>query len=147
MDNKYFEEEWTSHLIDILTFHVASGNITSGDLVEGAPVPMLNMESANITSLDPPMINNAVIEAPDLVASNGVVHVIDEVLLPFSAINSIADVAIAEEDFSTLTSLLGLADLVDTLAGDGPFTVFAPTNAGEFHRDSLTSLKPNCSLG
>ena len=131
MDNKYFEEAWASHLIDILTFHVASGNITSADLVVGAPVPMVNMESANITSVNPPMINGAGIETPDLMASNGVVHVIDEVLLPFSATNSIVDVALANDDFSTLTSLLGLADLAETLSGEGPFTVYAPTNAGK----------------
>lgn len=108
-----------------------SGNITSADLVAGAPVPMVNMESANITSLDPPMINGAEIETPDLMASNGVVHVINQVLLPDSATNSIVDVALANEDFITLTDLLVLADLTDTLSGEGPFTVFAPTNAGE----------------
>ena len=131
IDPKYLEEEWSSHLIDILTYHVAVGNITSADLAVGATVDMFNMESANITSLDPPVINEADIDAVDLFADNGVVHVIDEVLLPSSALNSIVDVA-SSDDFSTLASLLSLADLVETLQEEGPFTVFAPTNAGKF---------------
>jgi uncharacterized surface protein with fasciclin (FAS1) repeats len=41
---------------------------------------------------------------------------------------TIVDIAIANEDFTTLVAAVTAAGLVDTLAGDGPFTVFAPTN-------------------
>jgi uncharacterized surface protein with fasciclin (FAS1) repeats len=42
---------------------------------------------------------------------------------------NIVETAIATEDFSTLVAALTAADLVDTLSSEGPFTVFAPTNA------------------
>ena len=62
----------------------------------------------------------------DIKASNGYVHVIDEVLLP----PDIVDAAIANSNFTQLTAALGAAsgDLVSVLKGDGPFTVFAPVN-------------------
>jgi transforming growth factor-beta-induced protein len=61
----------------------------------------------------------------DLMASNGVIHVIDKVLLP----NSIVDLASNNSTFSILVEALVKAELVSTLSGAGPFTVFAPTNA------------------
>jgi uncharacterized surface protein with fasciclin (FAS1) repeats len=42
---------------------------------------------------------------------------------------TIVDVAVSDPQFSTLVTALKAAGLVDTLAGKGPFTVFAPTNA------------------
>merc|ERR1712194_175765 len=61
-------------------------------------------------------------------ASNGVVHVIDQVLLPTSITSNIVDIASGAAPFSTLVSLVVAADLAETLNGEGPFTVFAPTN-------------------
>merc|ERR1719162_2480436 len=70
-------------------------------------------------------------------ASNGVVHVINEVLLPPSLLassaptRSIVELAIATPALSTLVSVLtspGFEGVLDALSGDGPFTVFAPTN-------------------
>merc|ERR1719181_740774 len=76
------------------------------------------------------MINDAKVTAADVMASNGVIHVIDKVLLPPTPepTQSIVDIALADPNFSTLVEALTKADLVDTLSGDGPFTVFAPTN-------------------
>jgi transforming growth factor-beta-induced protein len=54
-----------------------------------------------------------------------VIHKIDAVLLP----PTVVDLAIANSDFSTLVAAVVKADLVDALSADGPFTVFAPTNA------------------
>ncbi len=62
----------------------------------------------------------------DIAASNGVIHVIDRVLLPP---NNIATIATMTPELSTLVTALDAADLVETLDGEGPFTVFAPTNA------------------
>jgi transforming growth factor-beta-induced protein len=65
----------------------------------------------------------------DIMASNGIVHVIDGVLIPPSMqLPSIVEIATSDDDFSTLVGALQAADLVTTLEGDGPFTVFAPTN-------------------
>lgn len=51
---------------------------------------------------------------------------------------TIVDVAVGNEDFSTLVTALKAADLVSALQGDGPFTVFAPTNTAFAKIDSKT---------
>lgn len=93
-----------------------------------ATAETLNGEFLTVTSLDPVQINEVDVILPDVSTSNGVIHAIDEVLLPTSATNSIVDLALADENVSTLVELLTSAGLVETLQGDGPFTVFAPSN-------------------
>jgi transforming growth factor-beta-induced protein len=61
-------------------------------------------------------------------ASNGVIHVIDAVLDPDEAPKDIVDTAAADDRFETLVTAVGAADLVAALKGEGPFTVFAPTD-------------------
>jgi transforming growth factor-beta-induced protein len=69
-------------LTPILTYHVVSGNVLSTQLSEGA-VPTLNGESLSVSLSPAPEINGtAKIIATDVQASNGVIHVIDNVLLP-----------------------------------------------------------------
>jgi transforming growth factor-beta-induced protein len=121
--------EYLPHLIDLLTYHVVAGQVMSTDLSLGLMPEMINGEMTNVTSLDPPMINQATLTAADLTADNGVVHVIDQVLLPASATNTIVDLAVGSPDlFSTLVDLVVAAGLAETLSTGGPFTVFAPTN-------------------
>jgi uncharacterized surface protein with fasciclin (FAS1) repeats len=78
-------------------------------------------------------INDATIVATDIPASNGVIHVIDAVILPpveaAADLVDIVDTAVRAGDFTTLVQALQLAGLEETLRGTGPFTVFAPTNA------------------
>jgi len=72
------------------------------------------------------MINKtASVTAADVDVKNGVIHVIDEVLLP----PSVVDLALANDSFSILVQAVLKAGLVETLSGTGPFTIFAPTNA------------------
>jgi transforming growth factor-beta-induced protein len=78
-------------------------------------------------------INDSQVVITDIETSNGVIHVIDSVLLPPAEEGAmmektIVDVAIADGRFNTLAAALTAADLVDTLKGEGPFTVFAPTD-------------------
>merc|ERR1711918_243267 len=74
-------------------------------------------------------INDATVTTANVAASNGVVHIIDTVLLPPSApTQNIVQVAAATPDLSTLVDALGAAALIDTLKSTGPFTVFAPSN-------------------
>jgi transforming growth factor-beta-induced protein len=61
----------------------------------------------------------------DVDVKNGVIHVIDKVLLP----PSVVDLALANDSFSILVQAVVKAGLVETLSGSGPFTIFAPTNA------------------
>merc|ERR1711976_92222 len=66
----------------------------------------------------------------DNLASNGVAHIIDGVMLPpaKSPTVTIVDIAESQKDLSTLVAAVVAGDLVDTLSGKGPFTLFAPTN-------------------
>ena len=88
------------------------------------------------------MVNNATVVAADIEASNGVIHVIDTVLLPpapesdpedadaideSEAPGTIVEVAVGSGAFPTLVAAAQAAGLVDVLSGEGPFTVFAPT--------------------
>jgi transforming growth factor-beta-induced protein len=121
------QPEWILHLQDVLTYHVVAGVVESSTLTNGQVVTMLNGEPATVTiSMGIVSINDASVVAADVAASNGIAHVIDGVLTPSFLSRTVADLG---EDYSTLASLLAAADLVSALQGDGPFTVFAPTNA------------------
>lgn len=88
-------------------------------------------------------VNKSAVSLTDVMASNGVIHVLDQVILPLTEkgepTQSIVDVALANPDFSTLVTALSAADLVDTLADETQtFTVFAPTNAAFAKIESMT---------
>ena len=74
---------------------------------------------------DKVFINGAQVILTDMKACNGVIHVIDSVLLPPQ---DIVDTAVADGRFKTLAAALHAGGLVETLKGEGPFTVFAPTD-------------------
>ena len=71
-------------------------------------------------------VDGANVVKTDIACSNGVIHVIDSVILP--ADKDIVDTAVAAGSFKTLAAALTAAGLVETLKGEGPFTVFAPTD-------------------
>ncbi|MCX2719997.1 fasciclin domain-containing protein [Lentiprolixibacter aurantiacus] len=139
-------DEEKAILVDILTYHVVAGAAAfSTDLTDGQQIPTVQGESLSINLKDNTVhvvdvtgINASVV-IPDVEASNGVVHVIDKVLLPQSALDAIAalslknivEIAVATNDLKFLVASLKLvnAGLVEALSGEGPFTVFAPTNA------------------
>lgn len=68
-------------LKDILLYHVAPGRVTSADLKDGQKIKTVEGSKVKV-SLDPVRVNNAKVVQPDIMASNGVIHVIDKVLLP-----------------------------------------------------------------
>ena len=78
----------------------------------------------------------------DIVTANGVVHVIDAVLLPEVFPKSVAEVVINSDDHETLETAVIAADLAETLSGEGPFTLFAPTDDafGMVDPDALADL-------
>ena len=179
-------------LTSILTYHVVPGKVESTDLVNG-PVTTVNGADVEINLDDGVKVNDSNVIIPDVPACNGVIHVIDAVLLPptpeaapepedamsmppadpcifcpngvddpaavlpvpggescgqastFAAglaasdpqctivllaentcckPKNIVEIAAGNEDFSTLVAAVTAAGLVDTLSGDGPFTVF-----------------------
>jgi len=95
-----------------------AAKLTSAETVAMLPITIK-------AEMDKVMINNATVVLADVVASNGVIHVIDTVLLPPS---DIVDTAVADGRFTTLVAAVQAAGLVDTLKSKGPFTVFAPTD-------------------
>jgi transforming growth factor-beta-induced protein len=117
-------------LASILTYHVVGDKVYSNNLSSGV-VASLNTNSPDKEALSllvkvggDVMINNAKVTTADVMASNGVIHVIDKVLLP----PTVVDIATYSDDFSSLVSAVVKADLAGPLSGEGPFTVFAPTN-------------------
>jgi transforming growth factor-beta-induced protein len=114
-------------LTAIHTYHVVSGDaVRSTELVDGGVVQTLNGAPAQVGQKDGAMINDAKVTTADVVASNGVIHVIDAIILPPE--KDIVETAIAAGTFTALAGALTDAGLVETLQGDGPFTVFAPTD-------------------
>ena len=123
------EPENVADLQRILTYHVASGVATAEDVIalDGWYIETLGGEIVWIEVVGGKVILNGVAEVlvTDVKTSNGIVHVIDTVLVP----KDIVETAV-EAGFSTLAFALGEAGLVDAVsAPNGPFTVFAPTNA------------------
>ena len=115
---------------DILTYHVLAGTVLSTDLAPTQTVTMLNGDEATVTSMDGTvMINDATVTMADISTDNGVVHVIDAVILPPVETTTVADIIAGSDDHFVLNAVLDSTGLDETLAGEGPFTVFAPTDA------------------
>ena len=112
-------------LRSILMYHVVDGRVMANAVVNMDSAVSLTGQLLSIDTKDGVKIDNASVIKADIECSNGVIHVIDSVLLP----KNIVEFASATADFSTLVAAVQAAGLVDVLAGDGPFTVFAPTNA------------------
>ena len=122
-------DEENATLVDILTYHVVSGSVLSTALTDGLTATALNGDDVTFTvNADGVKVNDANVVTADVAASNGVVHVIDKVLMPPADLVDIPTIATGTGVHDSLVAALSKADLVTTLQGDGPFTVFAPTD-------------------
>jgi transforming growth factor-beta-induced protein len=130
-------------LTDILLYHVVEGTVMAADAMMLDSAETLLGESVAISVADNTVkINDATVIIADVAAENGVIHVIDAVLLPPTEVmaeeteetaaavteSDLVDIAVADGRFETLAAAVTAAGLVDTLKGEGPFTVFAPTD-------------------
>ena len=116
----------TGALADILLYHVVAGEVTSGDLSEG-PVTTLNGDQVSVVFNGGNIfINGALVSVADIMTDNGVVHVIDAVMLP--PVTTVVDIVVNSPDHNILEAAVIAAELADDLSGDGPFTLFAPTD-------------------
>lgn len=112
-------------LIQLLTYHVVPGRIDAAHVVKinsaasvaGPSISIVNKNNAV-------MVDNANVVATDISCTNGLIHIIDSVIMP----RDIVDTAVSAGSFNTLVAAVKAAGLVETLKGDGPFTVFAPTD-------------------
>jgi len=125
----------------ILTYHVVPGEVMAADVVGLDSARTVNGQRIDIqVENGVVMVDNAEVVATDVQCSNGVIHVIDEVILPST--DDIIDTALSAGQFGTLATALRSAGLVEALRGDGPFTVFAPTDAAfdKLPEGALSSL-------
>ncbi len=115
-------------LQSILTYHVVAGDVRAADVVKLNFASTLNGQRVDIVVDEGTvMIDGATVQTTDIVCKNGVIHVIDSVILPNT--NDVVETAVENGNFKTLAAALEAANLVATLQGEGPFTVFAPTDA------------------
>lgn len=114
-------------LAAILTYHVIAGKVMSQDVVKLESAKTVQGNEVKIKVGDKGVtFDKANLVKADIECSNGVIHVIDSVLIPSDP--DIVDTAVANGNFKTLAAALTAAELIDTLKGDGPFTVFAPND-------------------
>ena len=114
----------------IITYHAVSGTVLSSSLSAGVVNTVAELSlvvgtegGVTLNGGNAVVIGGATVTTADVTADNGVVHVIDRVLLP----PTVADLA-RYAGLTELGAAVEAAGLTETLSGEGPFTVFAPTN-------------------
>jgi len=116
-------------LVDILGYHVVVGEVPSSAVSNGQVV-MANGEKAilQVNGDGGVIIQGAGVIETDFMASNGIIHVIDSVMLPPSGNENIVEAITAAGNFSTLLQAAADTGAAATLLGEGPFTLFAPSD-------------------
>lgn len=138
-------EELQNLLATILTYHVIVGAAAqSTDLSDGQTLATLQGTTLTVATQGGVFISDATdvsaeVTTANVETTNGVVHIINKVLLPQAILDELADIilvpitdlAIGNENLESLVAALVAAngDLPNVLRGDGPFTVLAPTDA------------------
>jgi len=118
----------TDLLAAVLTYHVVSGTVGSGALVGQSSVTTLNGAALTVsTSGGDVFVDDSRVITADVQAENGIIHVIDQVLLP-GVVLDLLQTAERVGGFSTLLAAVDAASLEGVLRGEGPFTIFAPTD-------------------
>jgi len=135
-------------LRNVLEYHVhASAALESGSITAGL-LPMVNGESATISTTGGVFIDASQVTNPDIIASNGVVHIVDAVIVPAeptAVLGTIVAPAYFNKDFETLIAAVRAAntDILGLLLSNGPsdmgLTLFAPTNAA-FEAAGITDV-------
>lgn len=116
-----------SNLRSVLTYHVVAGRLTSKDLIAKNRILTPNGQHLSTKIIDGSLqVNRTKIIKSDILCKNGVIHIIDEVLVP--QMSNIAELLSKDDRFSTLLKLVKVSGLKDSLSQKNPLTVFAPTN-------------------
>lgn len=121
-----------SLLTSVLLYHVIPGTVKAGDIVAAKEVYADTLNGSKLKATyngSAVFINSSRVTSADIIASNGVVHVIDTVLLPPPTITDVLGATTSiNGEFSILMDALSAAGLQDALKASGEFTLFAPTN-------------------
>jgi|SaaInlV_120m_DNA_3_1039746.scaffolds.fasta_scaffold01836_1 uncharacterized surface protein with fasciclin (FAS1) repeats len=120
--------EGQATLSDILLYHVLNGEVPAANVTDCMSAPTVNGNPLSFTVGDSVMVNGATVVTADVATSNGVIHVIDKVLTPTSTPNDLPRTAQCTGIHNSLVAAVIQAELLETLQGDGPFTLFAPTD-------------------
>eukprot|EP00091_Calanus_sinicus_P022801 TRINITY_DN7422_c0_g1_i8.p1 TRINITY_DN7422_c0_g1~~TRINITY_DN7422_c0_g1_i8.p1 ORF type:complete len:299 (-),score=114.09 TRINITY_DN7422_c0_g1_i8:101-997(-) len=134
----------------VLLFHVVPGMaVMKKDIANNMVVPFPDADSLHIVNVYLKSkfydgfvtVNGKLMKKYDITADNGVIHILSDVVYPFPSA-TIAQLVAADDRFSTLLAAVVAAGLADTLASEGPFTVFAPTNEAfaKIPKDALDGL-------
>lgn len=114
-------------LIAVLTYHVVPGKVMATEVVKLKSTETVNGQRIDIKVTDEKvLVDQAQVVKPDINCSNGVIHVIDSVILPSA--DNIPKVAEKAGTFETLLAAAKAAGLVEVLSGESALTVFAPTD-------------------
>ncbi len=114
-------------LVTILTYHVVPGRLDAAEVSRRLGVDTLSGQRLTLRAQGGKVsVGRANVVRADIACSNGILHVIDSVLLPST--QNLVEVAAGAEAFGTLLKAAQVAGLADTLANRGPFTVLAPTD-------------------
>jgi len=127
-------------LASILSYHVLPAKRSAADLAAGGATQAtiysfgggpasLRLSTTNGVRITDAVLTEATVTSADVAASNGVIHVVDKVLVPPGVLNVVQMAQANPDAFSSLVGAVVSAGLATTLSGPGPFTVFAPTNA------------------
>ncbi|WP_435137050.1 fasciclin domain-containing protein [Formosa sp. A9] len=123
----------------VLQYHVVAGaGVTSNQLSDNQEITTVQGERLMVDLTNGVYIEDATdvsakVTTADVLATNGVVHVIDKVLIPQEVLDmlnqkTLVEILVGDNNFSILADVVVKTGLVETLSSDGPFTVFAPTN-------------------
>ena len=120
--------EGNATLSYILLYHVVSGEVPAANVSDCMSANAVNGQPLSFTVSGGVMVNDANVTLADVTTSNGIIHVIDKVLTPSDAPNNIPRTAQCTGIHDSLVAAVIQAELLETLQGAGPFTVFAPTD-------------------
>lgn len=116
-----------AQLVSILTYHVIPEQLNAASVSKKSGATTLNGQRLSFNATDKGvLVGDAKVVSADVHASNGIIHVIDKVLMPVDG--NLVDQAKGAGKFNTLLKAAQQAGLAEALAGEGPLTVFAPTD-------------------
>ncbi len=142
-------------LTSILTYHVVAGEYPAAKVVAAKSLTTVQGADVTVAAGKDVMVGTAKVLKTDIKASNGIIHVIDSVILPPAANTAEASMKTAKKNlpnlvavaskagsFNTLLKAAAAAGLADTLANGGPFTIFAPNDEAfaKLGKDTIADL-------